>query len=224
MNKNQIIVRNTLAASLLIFPTILLVAFTMHFNSIEDFFTFKLKYPAYNSDGLFNLLVKTGGGSFIHAHAVAYFSVPFMILTILCLGYLLYPKKPMLSFIGVSVGIIGSVFMAGVFASWISFTAVSKVEPQYYVGAKAALTELTRMTGALKMITTLSFLSLIGIIILCIGFLRTTLLPKWSPLTIMMGCAIICIFMDLDNWMFIGSVLILIGLMPVSRILKNKAE
>jgi hypothetical protein len=174
MNSNQSIIRKTLATSLLIFPSILVLVFIMHFQSIGDFFDFKLrKNSVYDSGRLFDELVKTGGEGFIHAHAVAYLSVPFMILTILCLGYLLYPKKPILSFVGVSIGIIGSVFMAGVFASWLSFTAVSKVEPQNYIGAKAVLTELTRMTGVLKAITSLSFLSLIGIIILCIGFLTT---------------------------------------------------
>jgi hypothetical protein len=178
MNRNQNIVRKILATSLLIFPSILLLAFAMHFHSINDFFEFKLKYPVYDSEKLFNSLIKTGGGSFIHAHSIAYLSIPFMILTILCLGYLLYPKKPIISFIGVAVGIFGSVFMAGVFASWISFSAVSRVDPQNYVGAKAALTELTRMTGVLKAITALSFLSLAGIIFLCFGFLTTKLLPK----------------------------------------------
>ena len=222
MNSNQILLKKTLATSLLIFPSILLMAFIMHFRSIGDFFNFKWKKdPAYHSSALFDELVKTGGGGFIHAHAVAYLSVPFMILTILCLGYLLYPKKPILSFVGVSVGIIGSVFMAGVFASWLSFTAVSKVGPQDYIGAKAALAELTRMTGVLKTITLLSFLSLIGIVILCIGFLTTKLLPIWSPISIIIGCIIIGVFMDLDNWMLIGSVFLFAGLVPVSRLFKT---
>ena len=221
MNSNQTLIRKSLAKSLLIFPSILLVAFIMHFHSIGDFFNFKLKKnEIYNSDRLFDELVKKGSSSFIHAHAVAYLSVPFMIVTILCLGYLLYPKKPILSFVGVSVGIIGSVFIAGVFASWLSFSAVSRVEPQNYIGAKAALAELTRMTGALKAITLLSFLSLMGIIILCIGFLSTKILPKWSPICILTGCIIIGLFMDLDNWMLIGSVFILAGLVPVSRLFK----
>ena len=211
MYKNQITVKKALATSMLVFPSILLLAFIMHFKSFGDFFNLKLiKSPNYDSDLLFDNLIKTGGGNFVHAHAIAYLSVPFMILTILCLGYLLYPKKPILSFVGVAVGIFGSVFMAGVFASWISFSAVSRVEPQNYVGAKAALVELTRMTGALKTMTLLSFLSLIGIIILCVGFLTTKLLPKWSPVSILIGCIIISVFMDLDNWMFIGSIFILV--------------
>ncbi len=225
MNSNPGILRKTLATSLLIFPAILVLAFIMHFHSVEDFFSFRLKKgPSYNAGALFDELVKTGGGGFIHAHALAYLSVPFMILTILCLGYLLYPKKPILSFVGVSVGIIGSVFMAGVFASWLSFTAVSRVEPQFYVGAKAALTELTRMTGVLKAITLLSFLSLIGIIILCIGFLKTKILPKWTPISILTGCIIISVFMDMDNWMLMGSIFILAGLIPVSRLFKVGKE
>jgi hypothetical protein len=145
-----------------------------------------------------------------------------MIFTIVCLGYLLYPKRPIISFAGVVTGIFGAVFMAGFLASWISFSAIGNVEPQNYTGAKSALVELTGNNGALYLITRLSLLSLAGIIILCIGLFTTRLLPKWSPLVLIAGCLLITIFWSLVNWMFIGSLLILVGMMPVSRLLKSK--
>ena len=214
-------IRTIIAIALLIFPSILLLSFALHIHTPGDFFTLRFQNPEYNSDAFFDALVNTGGGDFIHAHAIAYLSVPFMILTILTLGYLLYPERPILSMAGVTCGIFGAVFMAGFFAAWLSFSAIARVEQQFQAGARAALAELTRPVGILQIITQLSFLSLVGIAILCIGFLRTKQLPRWSPISILIGCAAIGFFMGLVNWMFLGSALILIGLVPVSRLLRS---
>jgi hypothetical protein len=222
MNKGNVLIGKIVAASVFIFPGILLLSFFLHLNSMGDFFNFRLKPAAYNSDILFNGLVQTRGGSFLHSHVLAYLSVPFMIFTILCLGYLLYPKRPVISFAGVTIGVLGSVFMAGFLASWISFSAIGNVEPQNYTGAKAALVELTGDKGTLYIITRLSLFSLVGINILCTGLFTTKLLPKWSPLVLIAGCLLITIFWSLVNWMFIGSLLILVGMMPVSKLLQSK--
>jgi hypothetical protein len=222
MNKIQQSINKTLGISLLIFPSMLLLSFVMHMHSFADFFEFRLKPQAYHPDELFYTLVYTGGANFIHSHAIAYLCVPFMLFTILCLGYLLYPHKPIHSIVGVVIGVFGTVFLAGFFAAWLSFSAVSKVEPPFYEGAKAALAALTSMAGVLKVITQLSFLSLLGIIILCLSLLTTKLLPKWSPLFIITGCLLIGIFWSLVNWMLIGSTAIFVGLLPISKLLQQK--
>jgi hypothetical protein len=209
--------------SLLAFPSILLLSFLMHIHSMEDFFIFKLKKSAYDSSKLFDSLIKDGGANFVHSHAIAYLSVPFMMLTILYLGNLLFPKKPILAFFGVLIGIFGAIFMAGFFGAWLSFSAISRVEPQNYIGAKASLAELTRMSGVLKVITQLSLFSLIGIMVLCVGLIQAKLLPKWSTISILLGCIIILVFMGLPNWMFLGSIFIFIGLVPVSQLFKTKS-
>lgn len=196
----------------------------MHVHSPGEFIRFRLPPGMYRSDQFFEMLTTTGGGSFVHAHSLAYLSVPFMILTILCLGYLLYPQKPFVSLAGIFTGILGTVFMAGFFGAWLSFSAISRVEPQHYAGAMAAPDELTRFTGVLKVITYLACLTLFGIIVLCAGLLSTKLLPRWSPVCIITGCLLIGIFWSLVNWMLIGAVLIFAGLLPVSRLLKNQTH
>jgi len=224
MKENQLLIKKILGTLLLLFPSILVLSFIMHMHSDSNFFYFKLKASPYNSDELFESLIKTGGNGFVHAHALTYISVPLMILTILCLGYLLYSKRPLVSFVGVTLGIVGAIFMSGFLASWLSFSAISRVNPQDYIGAKAALAELTKMTGVLQVITRLSFLTFVGLIILCLGFLTTKLVPKWSPLLIILGCIIISLFWSLVNWMFLGSILILIGLYPISKLFKQEYE
>ncbi|MGY3053294.1 type IV secretory pathway TrbD component [Pedobacter sp. UYEF25] len=144
-----------------------------------------------------------------------------MVLTILCLGKILYARKPIFSFISTAIGIFGSLFLAGFFGAWLSFSAVSRVEPKNYIGAKAALKQLTGTEGVLNIITQLSLLSFIGIISLCIWILSIKLFPKWSPISIISGCLIIIVFMGLGNWMLIGSILIFIGLVPVGKFYKS---
>jgi hypothetical protein len=217
MDHRGISIRKILASALLIFPSVLVIAFVMHIHSANDLFNFKFERPTYDSNGLFESLVSDNGAGFIHSHAIAYLSVPFMVLTMFCLGKILYVRKPVLAFIGATVGVVGALFMAGFFGAWLSFSAVAQVEPEHYIGAKATLDQLTRSSGVLKVITQLSFLSLIGIIILSMGCLTIKLLPKWSPISIVIGCLIILIFMGLPNWMLVGSMLIFIGLIPFSK-------
>lgn len=193
----------------------------MHIHSMDYLLDFKLQRPPYDTDRLFGELIQTRGGNFLHAHVLAYCCIPFMIVTIFSLGYILYNKKPLWAVSGVATGIAGAVCMAGFFAIWISFSAIAQVAPQHYVGAKATLVELTRMAGVLKAITILSFLSLFGIVILSSGLLKTRLLPLWSPAFIISGCLLISIFWGLPNWMLIGSVFLLTGLVPVSQYIKT---
>lgn len=223
MHPHKYTVKKVIAYSLLIFPSILIIAFTMHIQSISYLLDFKLQRPAYNADQLFDALVQTKGGNFLHAHVLAYCCVPFMILTILSLGYIIYSKKPVWAVWGVGTGITGAVCMAGFFAIWISFSAIARVEPQNYAGAKAALVELTRMAGALKVITLLSFLSLLGMVILGIGLFRTKQLPAWSPVCIIVSCVLIGVFWGLPNWMLIGAAFMLIGLIPASKYFKTNS-
>lgn len=217
------IIKKGIGIILLAFPVILLLGFALHFSSFEDFFQFKMKYVQNDAVDFFSTLTGARRGQFVMAHAIAYSSVPFWILTILCMGYRLFPERPFLAVVGVVTGITGTVFLSGVFAAWLSFAAIGNVSPEYNDGAIASLEALTEMQGTLKVITMLSVLSLIGLMVLSVGFLFTNKLPKWSPVSILVGSALIVVFMDLDNWMFLGALLMLIGLLPLSlQLIKEK--
>ena len=221
MDTNRIFIRKTIANSILVFPFTLLLGFAMHFSSLEKFFKFRLVKPVYNAEHMFHML--TGGHShlFVVAHAIVFIAIPLMLLVILVLAWFLYEKLPLMAFVGAVIGVVGCVAMAGVLSTWLSFSAVGRVTPENYEGAKAALIELTRMQGVLKTVTAVSYLTFIGMIILAAGLLQMGTFKKWNMLSIMLGSALFLAFMDLDNWMFIGTVLILIGLIPVSRKLRK---
>jgi hypothetical protein len=217
MNANQVFIRKAMAVMLLVFPLILMLGFALHFSSLESFFRFRLQRPVYHAERMFDMVVRGYSHGFLVAHFVVYLAVPLMMLVILSLAWLLFRQMPLIAFTGAVVGIIGCVATAGVIAAWLSFPAVGRVSPEYYDGARAALIELTRMTGVLKMITTASYLAFVGMIMLAAGLIRTKMFPLWSMFSIIAGSLLFLLFMDMDNWMFIGSVLILIGLIPVSR-------
>lgn len=217
MDSNRLFIRKTIAFLLLVFPFTLLLGFALHFSSLEKFFKFRLVKPVYNAEHMFYMLTTGNPHLFVVAHAIVFVAIPLMLLVVLVLAWFLYKKSPIMAFIGAVVGVIGCIATAGVLSSWLSFSAVGNVAPEHYEGAKAALIELTRIQGVLKTVTALSYLTFIGLIILAAGLLQSGTFKKWNMLSIMLGSALFLAFMDLDNWMFIGTILILIGLIPVSK-------
>ncbi|MGY3053293.1 hypothetical protein ACVWYG_001491 [Pedobacter sp. UYEF25] len=75
MGQTKTIISKVLANSLLIFPSVLIIAFAMHIQSADDLFIFTFKKAVYDSSILFENLIGDGGASFIHSHSLAYFSV-----------------------------------------------------------------------------------------------------------------------------------------------------
>ena len=204
--------------SLILFPLILMVAFAMHFQSISEFFIFKLKYMQGPVESTVNMLMGSDAARrYINPHLIAYFSVPFMVFASLALGYVLFKKKPWFALIGTLTTLVGSVFISGVFAAWLSFSAIGNMSVNQFDGAVSAFRELTTMQGPLAMTTYLSVLSLLGFLVLAVGLFQSRIVPKWSASLIFIGNLMIIVFMDLDNWMLIGALLMLIGIMPVSK-------
>jgi hypothetical protein len=198
----------------------MMLGFLLHFHSIESFFNFKLSHGTYNAAGLFDAIVEGRGHIFTVAHFIVFLSIPLFMLAILILSWFLFPKKPLLAFAGAAIGIIGCTFMAGTVAAWLSFTGIYGVDPVYYDGAKAGFVQLVKMKGILRIMTQGSYGCFIGMIILAAGLIKTFRL--WNILAIIIGALLFLVFMDLDNWMFIGSILLLIGFIPVSKKLLSK--
>ncbi len=211
--------------SLILFPLLLMVAFAMHFQSISEFLVFEFKYEQVPVAGTVTMLMGPDAmRNFTGPHLTAYFSVPLMIFAAIALGSVLFREKPWFSFIGASLTLVGSVFMAGVFAAWLSFSAIGNMPADQVEGAVSALEALTEMQGPLAITTYLSVLSLLGFLVLAAGLFKSQIVPKWSPSLIFVGTLMIIIFMDLDNLMFIGALLMLLGMLPISlKLLRSEA-
>jgi hypothetical protein len=210
------------ALSLILFPVLLMASFGLHFERLADFFVFKVKYVP---NGVSETMATFSGPNafrlFILPHLVGYFSFPFMIFSSLALAYVLFKQRPWFGIIGAALTCIGSVFLAGLFAIWLSFAAIGNVPAEQIESSLPALAALTQMQGFLSLTTSLSGLGLLGLLILGIGLFKSTVVPRWSGALVVLGTALIMIFTDLDNWMFIGALCIFIGCIPVALKLWN---
>lgn len=214
---NYSLVKKTLALALILFPILSVLAFALHFHSLQGFFHFTLSRPPYDAGRLFDGLTHGRGHSFVIAHVFVYLATPFLLVTVLVLGWYLLQIRQGLAMLATALGILGCLAMAGVISSWLSFAAVAHVEPACYDGARAALIELTRMQGILHANTVCSYLIFISLILLAGNLAVKRVFPPAYMALVIAGSLLFIFFMDMDNWMMIGTLLIFIGLTPVIR-------
>lgn len=131
----------------------------------------------------------------------------------------MFERAPWYALIGTALTVTGAIFLGGVFAAWLSFAALGNLPSDQTGSAVAALTVLTEMKGPLALSTYLSVLSLVGLMVSAVGLFRARVVPRWSPVALFLGNLMILAFMELDNLMLVGAVLMLAGLAPLSRVL-----
>jgi hypothetical protein len=200
-----------------------MLAFALHFDNISEFFEFRLRYePNSASEFMATLSNPNEVTQYTVAHGVGYLSLPLLVGTGFCLGYVLFRTKPWISIIGTSLACTGAIYMGGVFGSWLSFAAIGNVASDQIQGAIPVLEVLTEMQGPLLLTSMLSALSLVGIMVLAVGLFLGRVVPRSSAALIFIGNLTILVFTDLDNWMFIGALLMLLGMAPISWRLLTK--
>ncbi len=203
--------------SLILFPLVLMLAFALHFESYSDFFVFELRYePNTAGDFMDTLINPAAARRYTIAHGVGFLGLPLMISTALYLSFFLFKKRPWYALIGGTLACIGSVYLGGVFGAWLSFAAVGNVTADQVEGAIPVLEALMEMQGPLLVTSILSALSLLGLMVIAVGLFLSRIVPRWSAVMVFIGNLLILVFMDLDNWMFMGAFIMLLGLAPIS--------
>ena len=208
------------AVSLILFPSILIIAFSMHFMGefgFKDFFNFKFSYVQPSSERFMELFRSNRLLDFVLPHLTVYLALPLLVPAIIYFGKILFDKKPILSIIGILLTVVGTVFMGGIFGSWLSFVAVGNVSIEQVPDTIPAITALVQSNKLLGITGVLAGFSLVGFIIIAVGLLISRTVPKWQALLILVGNLMIILFMDLDNLMLIGAMFWLIGAIPISR-------
>jgi accessory gene regulator protein AgrB len=120
----------------------------------------------------------------------------------------LYKKAPWHSFIGVILSIIGAVYFVGVLGAFLSIPMGS-----------------VNITNILKISFMLCILVFAGNIVQGFALLKTDMLAKWQSVLFIVGNILILIFPGTENWMALGSLLMLIALFPLSmRIIKQHSH
>ncbi len=182
--------------------------------TLKDLVTLKLKYVLPPPERFMELFKSKSLNDFIIPHLIIYLALPLIIPAVIYLGSFLFATNPWLSMIAISMTVIGTVYMGGVFGSWLSFIAVGNVNADQITGTIPALTALIKKQGMLKMSNILGGLSLLGFLIIAAGLFYTGAIPRWQSALIFVGNLMIIIFMDIDNLMLAASVLWLIGVLP----------
>lgn len=204
--------------SLLALPLLLATAFALHYTTISDFFVFHLTKPPYSAERLLHTLTSADGGFRLYTlpHLVGYMALPLFIPASLILAKVLFGKAPLHAVIGAAASCIGVVFLGGVFGAWMSFASVGNVPAEQAGNLLPVLTALTTMQGSLMISSSLSALTFFGMIILGFGLYQSRIVSRWSAALFVLGNILILVFIDLDNWMFVGALLMFIGLFPLS--------
>ena len=214
---------------MVLFPCLFILVFALHFHGWSDFLSFRLRYiPADPKQVVAALIRSHNRNPMIHdPHVLAYLGLPVLILSALGIHAVGWGARPTASSAALMVTLTGIVYMGGVFGMWTAFyRGLGMVDDRFSDGATATFTALTTPTGAFLLTTTLAKLTMVGFAIQGLVLLGTRSIPTWSPLSIASGAALFLAFWDQNNWMIIGSVLILAGLMPIRRrlLLDNERE
>jgi hypothetical protein len=220
-------IRKVLAAALIFFPCAFILVFIMHFRHIANFFVFRSHYVAAPPDRLVAALIAGHNRMpLIHdPHMIAYFALPVIPLCAFALYLLGRRARPVASAVALMITIAGSIYMGGVFAMWTAFyRGLGLVDPANLAGATATFAAMTAPQGAFLITTSLAKLVMVGLGAQALTLLGTRVTPTWSIVSVILGCSMFLAFWDLDNWMLIGSVLLLIGFLPMRKALLQEAD
>jgi len=219
-------IRKILASALLIFPCLFMLVFIMHFRRLADFLTFHTHYePRDPARVVAALIAGHNRYPLIHdPHMIAYLGMPLLPLCAFALYILGRGARPVASAITLMITISGTIYMGGVFGMWTAFyRGLGLVDTSNQAGAIATFTAMTTPQGAFLVTTTLAKLTMIGLAAQALVLLGTRIVPMWSVVSVAVGASMFLVFWDLDNWMLLGTVLLLVGFLPMRKALVSEA-
>jgi hypothetical protein len=196
------------AVSLVLAPLLSFIGWAIAHDSIASFLNLNFTWKP--TDGTTKLTPASDPALlfryYLLPHYFIYTSFPFYIGLAITLMYKLYKKAPWHSFIGVIFSIVGAVYFIGVLGAFLSIP----------IGT-------VMITSILKISFALCVLVFVGNIVQGFALLKTDILAKWQSILFIVGNMLILIFPGTENWMALGSLFIMIALLPLSiKILKRK--
>ena len=221
------LVRNAQATALVGLPLLWMLMFTLHFHSIAEFFVFRDHYvPARAADTVGRLIAARNAWPMLHdPHQIGYLSLPLFVLAAFGLYALGRAGKPLIATLGIALTVTGSIYIGGVFGLYTALTrGLGDVDPQFTDGAIATFSAVTSDHGAYGLTRALAQLALLGLAVQAMALWRDAGIPRWAPAIIVAGCALFLAFWDVDNLMFAGSICLIVGFVPVARVLWRPVE
>jgi hypothetical protein len=212
-----------LAASALplLLPVLLVAVFAMHLRSLPQFLDFRLHYePARPEVVVPWLVAHVAQRPLLHdPHVIAYLALPLFLATASLLYRRGRQRRPLASAAACALTAIGTIYLGGLFGMWTAFyDGLAHVDAREVDGATAALAALTAPRGAFLLTTTLAKLAFVGLASQGLVLWSDDARSRVAAVAIAAGSALFLAFWDLDNWMLVGSVLLLVGLVASRRV------
>lgn len=193
--------------SLIIAPLLTFIGWGISHNSLSSFFDFNLLHK--DTNGTIFLSANSNPylifRYFLLPHYFIYASMPIYIALSLTLMNVTYKKAPWFSFIGAILSIIGGVYFIGVLGAYLSNPIGSVI-----------------LTNVLKLSFALCILVFVGNILLGISLFKTNIAPKWTPFLFILGNVLILAFPGIENWMAMGSLFMILSMLPLTKIILKR--
>ncbi len=190
--------------SLVLAPLLSFIGWGVSHDSFTSFFSFNLLQK--DTNGTLNLTSNSDPNLvyryYLLPHYFIYASMPVYIALSLTLMNETYKKSPWLSFIGAILSIIGGVYFIGVLGAYLSSPIGSVV-----------------LTNILKISFALCILVFVGNLLLGISLYKTKITAKWTASLFIIGNLLILIFPGIENWMALGSLMMFIAMLPLSKMI-----
>lgn len=187
---------------LLLAPALSFMGWAIAHDSITSFLNLNLTWTP--TDATTKLTALSDPGLlfryYLLPHYFIYASMPIYIGLALCLTYVSYRSAPWHAFFGLVLSIVGAVYFIGVLGAYLSIPLGT-----------------VTITPILKISFALCILVFIGNIVQGFALYQAKLVPRWSGALFILGNILILLFPGTENWMAIGSLLMLAGAVPLAR-------
>jgi hypothetical protein len=216
--------RQMQASALVGLPMLWLLMLALHFRSLADFLVLRLRFvPVPAADKVRSLIEAQNRWPMIHdPHMIGYLSLPLLVLGAFGLYSLGRRANPALAALGVSLTVIGCIYLGGVFGLFTALTrGLGDVDARFSEGAIATYAAVTAEHGPYGLTRSLAQLALLGIAVQAAALWRAPGIPRWAMAAVAVGCALFVAFWDVDNLMFVGSLCLIAGFIPISRELRR---
>ena len=201
-------------------PLLLLVVFAMHMRNLQQFLDFRTHYTPPPADLVVRFLVEQGASRplFHDPHVIAYLALPLFFVTARTLYRRTRDRNPRASALALALTMIGTLYLGGLFGMWTAFyDGLAHVDPAQVDGATATFAAMTAPRGAFLLTTTLAKLTFAGLALQGLLLWSNQLRSRMAAIGIALGSSLFIAFWDLDNWMAVGSLLLLTGLILAAR-------
>jgi len=198
----------------LLLPVLLVLVFLMHLRSLPQFLDFRLHYVPAPPGVVVHALAGRArdDGLMRDPHVIAYLGLPLLLATGRMLHRVGRVRRPSASAVAYAVTAIGAIYLGGLFGMWtMFFDGLMHLDPRDADGAVPAFAAMSAPRGAFLLTTTLAKLAFVGLALQGLALWGRDTRSRAAALLLAAGSALFLVFWDLDNWMLVGSLLLMAG-------------